>query len=143
MRRMVLVAIALSLACEANPWVVENESVMTPPEVYFSWFQQVAFCMDRSEDATRGRFDRIGWHEGLTIEHPSEGRALGLWTRPHKITIRRDQTDVELVVKHEMVHDFLQNPDHPAAYFPRCAERQDALSWSGRRGPGSVRAPAD
>ena len=111
------------LACEANPWAVEAEAALAPRDVYFIWFADAAACMGHPEEATRERFDRIDWYQGLVIEHPTEGQALALWTRPHRITIRSDQTRVQLVIKHELVHDFLQDPGHPSPHFLRCAGR--------------------
>ena len=125
MRRTILVglaALALS-ACESNPWVIEAEAAVAPPNLYYQWFDQVARCMRRPEHATRARFDLIRWRTGVEIEHPTKGQAWGLWTEPHQITVRSDKSEVELVVKHELVHDLLQDPEHPPPHFERCAGR--------------------
>lgn len=110
-------------ACESNPWIVEAEAAIPRGDDYYTWFSEVAGCLGMADRATRARFDRIEWRQAHTIEHPDRGKALGLWTKPHRITIRQDQVHSEFVVKHEMVHDLLQDPAHPTPFFADCAGR--------------------
>ena len=122
--RLFLISCACFLlsACEL-PWVVEAEYELTDvPLAYGEWFREVAQCMDRPSSATSFRFARIEWHAGTGIYNPSERRtAWGLWTEPHKITIREDKLFEERVIKHEIVHDLLGRGSHDGPYFLRCA----------------------
>lgn len=116
-----LLAVAL-VACDASPWTVESRYHLTPPAAYVEWFAEVATCLGKREVATAERFARIRWFAGLEI-HDGEGTgALGLWTRPNQITIREDRIDARHVVKHEMIHDLLQDTQHPSPYFDVCAD---------------------
>ena len=104
-------------------WVVDLELPMDEvPQEYFQWFQDVASCMERPQDATRQRFELIRWYEGAEIRNPSEGRyALGLWMEPHKITVRTDVSSLDYVIKHEVVHELLRDGSHDQTYFKQCA----------------------
>ncbi len=121
--RGLLLAITVSgWGCD-TPWQVEEEyALANVPEVYADWFMQVARCMDRPERANMNRFNRIEWYGGSVIYNPAEGRhAWGLWTEPHKITIRDDLIRHERVVKHEIVHDLLDGGDNDDPRFELCS----------------------
>ncbi len=122
MRSLLLAALVFVAACE-SPWAVELESPMPDvPAVYADWYQEVAACMGATQGATLARFERIQWYSAVDIYNMHDGvRALGLWTEPHRITLRSDRTLDQRVVKHELVHDLLRNGDHPPPHFERCA----------------------
>ena len=119
---VLLLALIALVGCEP-PWVVDLEQPMEEvPEAYSIWFKQVAHCMGMDAEATEERFSVIRWYQGVEIRNPSEGKyALGLWESPHKITIRSDLSEVDYVVKHELVHELLRDGSHNQEYFRMCA----------------------
>ena len=123
MRFILLLALSgFMVGCEL-PWQVEDEyELASVPDDYLVWFMEVSTCMGRPGQGTPARFSRIQWHAGTDILNPSEGRrAWGLWTEPHKITIREDKLLQEHVVKHEIVHDLLGRGSHDGPHFVDCA----------------------
>lgn len=116
-----LLGLMVLSACE-SPWAVSLEHPITePPAEYARWYQEVAACMGLPQLATAARFERIQWFSAADIYNDAEGlRAVGLWTEPHRITIREDRLLDPVVVKHELVHDFLSTGDHPAPFFDAC-----------------------
>ncbi len=125
MRSLLLAAIFIfftAAACE-SPWAVELESpIAITPEEYRIWYAEVAECMGISSTATPERFAQIRWYSAVDIYNSDENvRALGLWTAPHRITVRSDRLLDPVVVKHEIVHDLLADGEHPQPFFERCA----------------------
>lgn len=107
----------------ASPWAAEVRSAMDPvPGLYRSWYVGVAHCMGvASEDAHR-RFDRVDWYIAERIVHTRHGtQAVGLWSEPHTITVRKDRLLDGYVVRHEAVHDLLEAGHHDSPAFRRCA----------------------
>lgn len=118
-----LIAMAALVAC-TGPWEVENEVPVVPPAEYAVWFSEVEACMGAAGGAVDGRFEDIRWHAALDIYHGENGtKAWGLWTEPHKITIRRDKLGSHQVVKHEIIHDLLQSGLHDERFFGLCDDR--------------------
>jgi len=121
-RALLMLGVVALAACE-SPWNVEMESpIRDIPEDYHRWFQEVGMCMGVPERATDARFAGIQWYSAIAIYNAQDDQhAVALWTEPHRITLRHDQAHDERVVKHELVHDFLSDGNHPAPYFKRCA----------------------
>lgn len=116
-------AAMLAMAGCSSPWAVEMETpIREVPEVYLTWYQEVASCMGLERIATRDRFERIEWYSAVEIYNEADGvHAIGLWTEPHRITLRTDRLMDQMVVKHELVHDLLAVGSHPPPFFRGCA----------------------
>jgi len=118
----IFILITVLVGC-AGPWEVENETLMDPPPAYEAWFTRVASCMRRGSTRLVADYDKIRWYSAVDIRNQGDGvRAWGLWTEPHKITIRGDQLGNPDVVMHEIIHDLLQSGSHEAGYFGTCDE---------------------
>lgn len=122
MRKTWLLGLVVLAACE-SPWAIELEQpLIDPPEEYARWYQEVAACMGLSQEATAARFERIQWYSASEIYNDSDGiHAVGLWTEPHRITLRADRLLDSNVVKHELIHDFLSSGEHASPHFNVCA----------------------
>jgi hypothetical protein len=44
----------------------------------------------------------------------------GLWVEPHLVLVSRSQIGNERMVRHEMLHDLLQSPEHDSPCFSLC-----------------------
>ena len=111
---------AVLVGC-TGPWEVEEETLLDPPASYQAWFAQVASCMGQGSSRAAADYHRIEWYSAMDIRNQGDGvKAWGLWTEPHKITIRRDQIGNPEVVMHEIIHDLLQSGSHEAGYFGTC-----------------------
>jgi hypothetical protein len=115
--RHTLLALALLAGCTNDPFApIGDVERFTPPAIYASWYATTAQCV-----GVPGDFAAIEWWLVDSIGGlPHQGEVVGTWTAPHTIRIMRGREADEAVVTHEMVHDLIQSPDHPAAYFPRC-----------------------
>ncbi len=109
---------ALVGACHAfDP---EGDEPFQPPAAFRVWWAKTEACSGRRAD-----FDRIEW---LVVEGPSfpckSGQCVGHWESNHRIWIAREWIDDEMVVRHEMLHDLIDKPGHPAPFGTDCP-----LTW--------------
>jgi len=90
-----------------------------PLPIYRVWHAAIEACAGRQSD-----FDAIIWWVADSLAAPPSAGADyetdATWTPPHTITLRRDRTGVEWVVKHELIHDLLQNGDDLNPILLRC-----------------------
>jgi hypothetical protein len=112
--RLVLAASLLMVlsACGFDP---EGDVPLDPPPVYREWFAKTQAC-----SGLKGNFDRLTWS---VIEGPSfrcsSGQCAGHWSKNHHIYLAGDWVMDEMVVRHEMLHDMIGIPGHPAPPFGR------------------------
>lgn len=103
----------------------------TPPTVYVSWWAQMRECSGLAGSFGDLRFFTVVSPVILRgAEFPCGGGQYcnGTWEAPHDITIAPAYTASERLIKHEMLHDLLRDPGHPAA-FDECD-----VVWSGNDG---------
>lgn len=121
---VLLLACLVTLAgCGDSPVEFQDRRPIEPLSVYGFWFNDVAACMDREEEATPERFARIEWYAAEEIRDMRLGphqKIWGNWIAPHEITIRSDALLDRLTVTHELVHDFLQTTGHDSPAFEEC-----------------------
>ncbi len=89
-----------------------------PPQTYRSMWAEVEVCAGRTGD-----FERVRWYqvEGRgSFEYQGQSN-LGYWWPSHDIVIAGHRVDNGRIVRHEMLHDLLNDPGHPSEYFvTRC-----------------------
>lgn len=127
--RMILLVLALC-ACRADALFRPVEyQLFAPPTLYAKWWAETERCLGVQADLAR-----VGWAVmeddslGAFWAYESDGRghkqrvlAAGLWVAPHLIIVSRSHLETEIVVRHEMIHDLLQSPEHGEAFPHRCA----------------------
>jgi hypothetical protein len=112
MRRL-LVYVVLLAACTD---VVAPASLPEDAEPY----ENPAFAQMWSEveqcSGLRGDFSAVQFY---VVPHFSskEGVVKGQWYRPHRIVLAATWKNHEPTIKHEMMHDLLQDSGHPPHYF--------------------------
>lgn len=109
--------------CGDSPVEFRDRRPLQPLGIYVHWFEEVATCMEREEEATPARFERIEWYVAEEIRDNRLGphqKIWGNWIAPHEITIRSDALLDRLTVTHELVHDFLQTTGHDSPAFEEC-----------------------
>ena len=86
-----------------------------------SYWEQTAIC---------GGIDDIPPLERVTFYsttadipgHKSDGREVnGKWVPPHTILLEEDHDGNNVLIRHEMLHDLLQDGGHPNPPFPKCS----------------------
>ena len=96
--------------CNVDP---ANDVPLDPPPIYREWWVKTQACSGLSGD-----FDRLSFS---TIEGPSfscsSGQCAGHWRGDHHIFLAGDWAMDEMVVRHEMLHDLIGRPGHPAPPF--------------------------
>jgi hypothetical protein len=106
-----------------------GETPLDPPPVYREWWAKTQACSGLSGD-----FDRLRWS---TIEGPSfscsSGQCAGHWRSDHHIFLASEWSMDEMVVRHEMLHDLIGRPGHPAPPFGQGCP----LTWETWNGGGS------
>ena len=104
----------MSSSCHAPFAPPENAYAIAAPAEYAQAWQAVQRCAGRS-----GRFERIRWYavRDRAIPCPS-GQCSGVWYPPHDIYVTEEYVHEPsyFVVRHEMLHDLLQVPDHPEVF---------------------------
>jgi hypothetical protein len=90
-----------------------GDSLMQAPPEYRAWFAKTQAC-----SGLTGDFDRIQWYSvaGNGFDCPS-GKCVGRWNSDHKIYIASAYASNEMVVRHEILHDLIGHPGHPAPPF--------------------------
>jgi hypothetical protein len=86
-----------------------------PPPVYREWWEKTQAC-----SGLRGNFERVRWSviEGASFAC-SSGQCAGHWRSDHHIILASEWAMDEMVVRHEMLHDMIGRPGHPAPPFGR------------------------
>ena len=86
---------------------------LTPPAVYREWWDKTQAC-----SGLTGDFDRLTWSviEGSSFSC-SSGHCAGHWSKDHHIFLAGDWVMDEMVVRHEMLHELIGRPGHPAPPF--------------------------
>jgi hypothetical protein len=126
LRRTAIALIAFAaVGCEA-PAAPAGGVALTPPAVFSHWWQEVEQC-----SGATGAIDRISWYvvpctadeAGFECDVTADGLCAGEWRSPHVIALAGPNrffpdgyADDEWTVKHEMLHDLLGTPEHPAAF---------------------------
>lgn len=97
-------------ACGFDP---EGDVPLDPPPVYREWWVKTEACSGLS-----GNFDRLTWS---VVDGPSfscsSGQCAGHWSKDHHIYLAGEWAMDEMVVRHEMLHDLIGMPGHPAPPF--------------------------
>lgn len=106
-------AAGLLIAVSACGFDPQGDVPLDPPPVYREWWLKTQAC-----SGLTGNFDRIQWS---VIEGPSfacsSGQCAGHWNNDHHIFLAGDWVMNEMVVRHEMLHDMIGRPGHPAPPF--------------------------
>jgi hypothetical protein len=86
---------------------------LDPPPIYREWWAKTEAC-----SGLKGHFDRVTWSvlEGRSFRC-SSGQCAGHWSKGHHIYLAGDWVMDEMVVRHEMLHDLIGMPGHPAPPF--------------------------
>jgi hypothetical protein len=121
-------AAGLASGCNFDP---QGDVPLEPPPVFREWFAKTEACSGLS-----GNFDRISWSvvEGRSFSC-SSGQCAGHWRKDHHIFLAGDWAMDEMVVRHEMLHDLIGMPGHPAPPFGKGCP----LTWAtwNRSAPGA------
>ena len=120
---------AATLGCSA--FEPEGDMPFEPPATYREWWNKTQACSGRAAD-----FDRIRWSviEGNSFPCKS-GQCVGHWESSHHIWIAKEWVSNEMVVRHEMLHDLLDEGGHPNPPFGADCP----LTWESWK--GSVASP--
>lgn len=122
-------ALALLLgACRTPADITQDFAPFDPPAVYQAWWYDMQWC-----SGARADFSRVRWW----LVEPDAGpyftwngtRVTGLWYDSGDIFISRPLAYDRVAVSHEMVHQLLGTPDHPAQ-FTLCGVRVTAQATS-------------
>jgi hypothetical protein len=101
-------------ACDwFGPSMPDGAVPFDPPAVYREWWAKTESCSGQ-----RGSFDRVEWWviEAHGFEC-SSGMCAGHWDGNHGIVIARDWVEDPSIVRHEMLHDLLDDGGHPSPPF--------------------------
>jgi hypothetical protein len=99
---------------------------MAPPAVYREWWAKTEACSGLSGD-----YERVQWSVVPGHSFPCRsGQCAGHWEPSHHIYLSADWTTNEMVVRHEMLHDLLNQGGHPDPPFGDPCPLTWA-SWSG------------
>ncbi len=124
-RVLVAVVGVAAIGCE-TPTAPAGGVALTPPAVFSQWWQEVEQC-----SGVTGVMTRVDWYvvpctageAGFKCDVTEDGLCAGEWRSPHVISLAGPNRffgdgylDDEWTVKHEMLHDLLGTPEHPAAF---------------------------
>jgi hypothetical protein len=111
--RSSLRAVAVLVAAGGCGFDPVGDVPMDPPPVYREWWAKTQAC-----SGLRGNFDRVRWSviEGTSFPC-SSGQCAGHWRNDHHIFLASEWVMDEMVVRHEMLHDMIGRPGHPAPPF--------------------------
>jgi hypothetical protein len=91
----------------------EGDRPIKPPAIYREWWAKTQAC-----SGLRGNFDRVRWSVIDGASFPcSSGQCAGHWTTGRQIILASEWAMDEMVVRHEMLHDLIGRPGHPAPPF--------------------------
>lgn len=115
-RGWTLVLLMLVCGCgESTGPVIEGRVPLDPLPVYPTWYAEVEACSEATGD-----YEVVEWYRATSIryEHEEAGTlpAGGVWIAPHTIVMQEGAVDYERAVKHEMLHDILQDASHSVLY---------------------------
>lgn len=96
------------------------------PDIYKTWWKEISDCAGIKADLDRITWWRIGKEHALNFECPIiQGWCMGWWKPTHEIYIAHARMYMENTIKHEMLHDLLNDknlgtfrPHH--ALFKKC-----------------------
>lgn len=115
----VVTVAAIVAACEV-PFFPAAAVPFQPPKSFVSSWRSMQVCSGRS-----GHWANVRWYRVPVLPDGLEGA----WDYPHHVFLTEfvlsdSVSDFyrEYVVKHEILHDLLQTPDHPPA-FDECGVR--------------------
>jgi hypothetical protein len=108
-----LVTAGLAMAAGGCGFDPEGDVPMDPPPIYHDWWAKTEAC-----SGLKGNFDRVTWSviEGRSFRCAS-GQCAGHWDKNHHIYLASEWAMDEMVVRHEMLHDMIGMPGHPAPPF--------------------------
>jgi hypothetical protein len=109
--------LAALLSCGESNFEPVAPQAIEPPDIYRTWWTEVESCI-----GTQAPFEQVRWYRAEELVNRDEGtNHLGAWLAPHSIYMRVDALFLMPAVKHEMVHDLLQRPNHETLFFEACA----------------------
>lgn len=104
-----------------------------PPTIYVAWWAQIRECSGLTGSFGDLRFFTVASPVTLRGTQFPCGEGMmcnGVWDAPHDITLAPAYVESERLVKHEMLHDLIGRPGHPAV-FDECR-----VQWPGADGTG-------
>lgn len=118
--RGLLAVLVLLVACGQNPLAPDGAKRFHPPVSYLDAWASAETCTGVTAPFARIRWfvvepDDAGYFE--TLEHES---ILGLWAYPHEIYLSKDVIEHTGLIRHEMMHDLLQDGEHVHEAFLSC-----------------------
>jgi hypothetical protein len=125
---MMKIGAIAALAFATCAWLFEPApppgEQMTPPEHFRAIWDSAQACTN-----THGDFNRVTWYQVAGNSFSGDaGPAIGTWYPPHSIAIAREWLTTDWVVKHEMIHDLLQD-GHTEEERKRIWGRQCHATW--------------
>jgi hypothetical protein len=106
-------AVTLLLTVGGCGFDPEGDRALDPPPIYQEWWAKTEEC-----SGLKGNFERLRWSvvEGTSFSC-SSGQCAGHWSADHHIFLASKWVMDEMVVRHEMLHDLIGRPGHPAPPF--------------------------
>lgn len=89
------------------------------PVEYRMWWNEISACSGTVGNIDQVRFFRVVaplYVEGTQFPCGDGALCNGLWEAPHDITLAPAYLASPRLVKHEMLHDLLGAPGHPAVF---------------------------
>jgi len=114
------------VSCEMPTSLSAGATLLARPGAFVQWWQEVEAC-----SGVTGDLSRVSWFQvpceagenGFPCDVTPEGLCAGEWIGPHTIELGGPNhffpggyADDEWTVKHEMLHDLLQTPEHPVQF---------------------------
>jgi len=112
--------LALTNTCRKHPVMRQPELpngavAFSPPPVYTEWWRQVEECAQRNAPLTR-----VTWFEvpnASFFVYKGEQFDAHWWEYNHWIVLASAYTNDAVTVRHEMLHDLLNEGGHPPDMF--------------------------
>lgn len=118
-----VVALASLVAACGNPTApdrVPGAEPFAPKLSYAEWYADMEAC-----SGVEGDFSRVNWFivRGVSDWNSTyDGDVVPAeWWPPHDIYIAGRMRDDREIISHEILHDILQDPEHPVPPFGECA----------------------
>lgn len=129
MRAILLVALALAAACDSPADVGFERPAgeqFAPPALYDSLYAAMESCAGIAGNFSRVRWFMVPGVSDWTSTLDNQTRVLGQWWPPHDIyigerTIGTRTAREREVVTHEILHELLQDSEHPDPPYGACA----------------------